>query len=226
MKDKQENKLSMYYAVQKVCSANSGVWSGLPAFVTAFADFETNIGKIEDALEAQEKNITGVSKDKDAIGTLMVEKALQVGGAVFAYASDINDLTLKGKVDFSRTELKRVRDSIATQRCQLIHDEANGVIGSLGSYGVTGTDLSDLQTKIDAFASAVAAPRTAITERKGATDEIAKFLRKCDSILKSKLDKLMNQFKVSAPRFYKLYFDARIIVDIGIRHEDETPPTT
>jgi len=145
---------------------------------------------------------------------------------VFAYASDIEDLTLQGKVDFSPSELKQVRDSITLQRCQLIHDEANGVIGSLGSYGVVAGDLTDLQAKIDAYAGAVAAPRTATAEHKGATDEIAKFIKKCDSILKNKMDTLMKNFKVSNPRFYKLYFDARIIVDIGIRHEDETPPTT
>src|SRR3970040_101173 len=125
MKAKQENKLSMYYAVRKVCSENIGVWNGLPAFVSAFGDFETNIGKIEEALETQETNITGVSLSKDAVEDLMIDKALEVANGVFAYASDINDLTLKGKVDYSRSDLKKVRDSIIIQRCQLIHDEAS-----------------------------------------------------------------------------------------------------
>ena len=64
MNGKQENKLSMYYAVQKVCSANNGVWNGLPAFVTAFGDYMTNIGKIEGALEVQETKIKGVTVNK------------------------------------------------------------------------------------------------------------------------------------------------------------------
>jgi hypothetical protein len=53
MKTKQENKLSMYHTVQKVCSVNNGVWGGLPAFVNAYGDLEANIGKIETALEVQ-----------------------------------------------------------------------------------------------------------------------------------------------------------------------------
>jgi hypothetical protein len=224
MRAKQENKLSMYYAVQKVCKANNLVWNGLPAFVTAFGDYETNIGKIEDALGAQEKNITGVSQDKDAIEDSMIDKALEVANAVFAYASDKGDFTLKGKVDFSRSDLKQVRDSFAMQRCQIIKDEATLIVAALASYGVTANDLKTLQTRIDAFGGILAAPRTAITERKGATDEIGKLLRKVDGILTNKLDKLVEKFKVPSPEFYRLFFDARKIVNIGTRHEE--PPTT
>lgn len=46
-KPKQENKRSMYIAVQKVRNKNNSVWSGLPAFVTAFGEFETTIAYID-----------------------------------------------------------------------------------------------------------------------------------------------------------------------------------
>lgn len=226
MRAKQENKLSMYYAVQKVCSENIGVWNVLPAFVTAFDEFKTNIGKIEEALEAQETNIKGFSLSKDAYEDQMIDKALEIANGVFAYASDINDLTLKSKVDFSRSDLKQARDTIVIQRCQLIHSEASAILKSLGNYGITDVELKDLQMKIDAFALILAAPRTAITERKGATDEIGKLLHKVDGILTDKLDKLAEKFKVPSPEFYRLFFDARITVTLGTRHEDPgTPPS-
>ena len=225
MKSSQENKLSMYFAVQKVCKANSSVWSGLPAFVTAVANFETNIGSIKDTLEAQGKNIFGVSQDKSFIKDTMIDKTLQVANAVFAYATEINDLTLRGKVDFSRSELKKTRDSFTLQNCQLVRDEANAIIGVLAPYGIVALDLTDLQNKIGAYASILAGPRTAITERKGATAEITNLFRKTDVILKGKMDKLMEKFKISTPKFYKLYFDSRIIVDLGTRHDDFPPPS-
>lgn len=102
---------------------------------------------------------------------------------------------------------------------EIIHDEANAIVSLLGSYGIGATDLSDLQTKTDAFTGVLAAPGTAITERKGATDEIGKLLRKTDVILNNKIDKLMEKLKGTSPEFYRLYFDARIIVDTGIRHK-------
>ena len=219
MKSKQENKLSMYYAVQRVCNANPLVWGGLPAFVTAFNDLKTSIGKVENILKIQERGILGVAKDKNVIRDSMIDLTLRIAGAVFAYASDTNNLILKGKVDFSRSELRHERDSFCIQHSQAVADEANNVIGALGTYGILPADITLLRSKAADFTSALSAPRTAIAERKGATDEIGKQMRKTDVILKEKLDKLIEKFKVSNVDFYKLYFDARRIVDIGIRHK-------
>ena len=52
------------------------------------------------------------------------------------------------------------------------------------------------------------------------TYEIGKLLRKVDGILTNKLDKLVEKFRVPSPEFYRLFFDARKIVNIGTRHED------
>lgn len=225
MKSKQENKLSMYYAVQRVCSANTPVWGSLPAFVNAFNELKTSIGKVESILKIQERGILGVAKDKDAIQDSMIDLALRISGAVFAFASDTNNLILKGKVDYSRSELKQVRDSICSQRCMSIADEANSVIGALGTYGILPADITTLKSKVVDFTNALAAPRTAITERKGATDELEKQIKKTDTVLKEKLDKLIERFKTTSSDFYKLYFDSRKIVNIGVRHEPDVPPT-
>ena len=44
-------------------------------------------------------------------------------------------------------------------------------------------------------------------------------LKETDKILKEQLDKLMTQFKISNPEFYQHYFNARMIIDLGIRHK-------
>ena len=185
---------------------------------------KTSIGKVENILKIQERGILGVAKDKTALKDSMIDLTLRIAGAVFAYASDTNNLILKGKVDFSRSELRQERDSFCIQHCQGVGDEANTVIGPLASYGILPADITTLRTLVANFTSALSAPRTAIAERKGATDEIGKQVRKTDAILKEKLDKLIEKFKVSNVDFYKLYFDARRIVDIGIRHKPTSVP--
>lgn len=230
MKNAQENKLSMYYAVQKVCNANTSVWSGLPGFVTAFNGFESNIIKIKSAIEVQETKLKGIALKKEQLEDLMIDKALEVANAVFAYATDQSDLALKEKMNFTRSEFKRTRDSVVVEKCRLIHDEANVIIGSLASYGITPATLTTLTTRINDFSGNVAAPRTSITERKGATSELVELFAENDLILKSKLDKLMEQFKTTQPKFHKLFFNARIIVDLGTRFDkeeevDDGPPS-
>lgn len=228
MKSNQENKLSMYYTVQKVCSANNGVWNTLPAFVTAFNEFEKNLRRIRAVLGVQETNIQGVALKKESVKDSMIDKGLEIGNSVFAYASYTNDLELKSKVDFSRSELTQVRDSIALERCQMIYNKAAALIASLGDYGVKDVDLQELKTRIDRYADVLAAPRTSITERKSATLELSELIRNTNKILKEKLDKLMEKFRAGNTEFHTLYFNARKTVNIGIRHEDDgiDPPSS
>jgi hypothetical protein len=225
MNKNQENKLSMYYVVRKVCTDNNSVWSGLTAYATAFGNFTANITALEAALEKQLQATTGYAKNKRATEEAMVDKAIEIAKAVFAYAKNQNDTVLQAKVNYSRSDLLRERDSVTMQLCQGVKDEAQPLVGALGPYGVTNTDLTQLQTLIDAFDAANPTPRAAITSRKRATDAISKLEKDIDDILKGVMDPLMENFKATQPDFYKLYFDARIIVDTGSRSSDDDAST-
>jgi len=223
MTDDQENKLSMALAVQTVVNNNNSVWSGLPAFVTAFGDLETVIGDVQSIRVNQEKDTKGVTKDKGSVEADLIEKTLEVRAAVSAYATDNNDNTLKEKVNYSPSALKQARDTILRDICQLIHDESNTVISGLADYGVVAADLTELQTLIDAYNDVVAAPREAITSRSTATRELKNLIGQMDVILKDRLDMLMETFKKDHPKFHTQYTNARIIVNLGGRSTGEEP---
>ena len=82
MTDKQENKRSMYIAVQKVCNKNNSIWSGLPAFVDAFGDFETTIADIDMQRQIQEGKTTGITENKQKEEDEMIQISLEVAAAV------------------------------------------------------------------------------------------------------------------------------------------------
>lgn len=215
MKNSQENKLSMYFAVQKVCADNNSVWNGLPAFVSAFTAFEDIIQGIQDQRVIQEMDTKGVTLDKGSAEEDLIDQALKVSTAVHAYATEINDNTLREKINYVRSDFTKARDTILIDICQLIHDEANSVVGSLSDYGVTAAELTLLQGKIDDYEAIVAGPRNAITDRSTATSELEKLFVSGDDVLTNKLDKLLNQFAQSDPEFYTQYGNSRKIVDMG-----------
>ncbi|MEO8066942.1 MAG: hypothetical protein ABI599_04535 [Flavobacteriales bacterium] len=99
--------------------------------------------------------------------------------------------------------------------------EANAVAAALVPYGIAAADLTAAQALIDAYVTVVSAPRTAITIRKGATAAIEELVGANMDILNDRMDKLMPEFKPSAPDFHQEYFDARIIVDLGGKEEEE-----
>ena len=205
MTDDQENKLSMGLAVQKVVNQNNGIWSGLPAFVTAFSDYEAIIADIQNNRVVQEKDTKGVTLDKGSAEEALIEKTLVVSTGTYAYAVATNNNTLKEKVNYSPSDLRRSRDTILRDICQLIHDEANAVIGDLADYGILPADLTDLQNKINAYNNAIAAPREAITDRSRATEELKEHFKRMDVVLNDRMDKIMEQFKKDNPKFHRQY---------------------
>ena len=215
MNNYQENKLSMYFAVQKVCADNNSVWNGLPAFVSAFTAFEDVIQGIQDQRVIQEMDTKGVTLDKGSAEEELIEVALKVATAVHAYATEINDNTLREKINYAPSDFTKARDTILIDICQLIHDEANGVVGNLSDYGVTAAELTSLLGKIADYEAIVAGPRNAITDRSTATSELEKLFLSGDDVLTNKLDKLLNQFTQSDPEFSTQYTSSRKIVDMG-----------
>ena len=111
--------------------------------------------------------------------------------------------------------MARGRDTEVHTKCQLIHDKADPIIGSLADYGLVAADLTDLQSKIDSYMDIIPKPRTAISNKKTATSDLTIHFTEADSLLNDMLDKLMEQYKTSDAEFYITYFNARLIVDLG-----------
>ena len=209
----------MILAVLQVCFKHALTWTGLVPYKTAHDELKANVASIENATQVQENVLVGIALDKRFKKDAMVKKTLEVAQGVFAYAEDQGDVILRAQVDFSKSDLLKERDAVIGQVCQNIHDTSNGVIASLGAYGLVAADLVELQAGIDAYVAVIASPRTAVTVRKGATAEIDALVKDSMKILNNRMDMLMPEFETSAPEFFQEYFDARIIIDLGGKEE-------
>ena len=215
MDKKQENQLTMFYAVEKTLERHTAVWSGVPAMATATTEYGANIASLEACVEKQVIDIRGFARAKAEAEAAMAALTLQVAGGVRAYATVVGDSVLADKMNVTRSALVRHRDSVVAQHCQGIHTEATAVVGSLADYGVLPATLTALQEAIDAYVAAITAPRNAITQRKGATAELRMLLKDTTKLLVKRLDSLVEQFRMSQPVFYRDYHNSRMIVDLG-----------
>jgi hypothetical protein len=162
----------------------------------------------------------------------MIVTALEVAGCVFAYAFDQGNADLQAKVNYSETDLLRIRDGEIGPVCQGIHDEAGKIVASLGDYGVDAPLLTDLQDKITAYGGNAGKPRSATGTKKAATTSLDAEIVSTRQVLEAKIDKLAAKFKVSQPDFFNEYTAARVIVDQPGGHKGKngngngkTPPT-
>ena len=151
--------------------------------------------------------------------------AFEIGAAVHAFAVTTQDFALEGRVDFSRSTIVNGRESSVLARARDIHAAATAVGGDLVDFGITPAKLLAFKKKIDAFEATLGKPRQQIATSSAATTTLSQQFSEADAILNKRLDKLVFQFKESAPDFFNAYQTARSIVDIrGTRKTSKPTP--
>jgi len=221
MKDIQENKLSMYLAVKLVCEKYNTTWAALPAFSDAFTEFRNKLKDLQKVVKKQTTNITGVAKDKVQEKEEMILKALQVTSAIYAFAKTTGNDELASQVKFSPSQLRFTRDALLLEFCHHILDMANENAAEIVPYGIAAADITELESEINDFELIIAKTRETLGTRVDATKDITVRMKDIDGILKNRLDQLMLKYKITNSTFYAKYKNARMIIDLGIRHEKE-----
>jgi hypothetical protein len=87
----------------------------------------------------------------------------------------------------------------------------------LADHGVTSAKLTALKKKIDGFDTISTKPRQSVAKRSAATTRLPVLFRKACRCLSKQLDRLMVQFKSTAPEFYAKHQAARSVVSTGTR---------
>jgi len=217
MTQNQENKFSMYNAVKQVTNFHSEVWDNFPAFKDQFNMLKTQIQNIHETVMVQRKTTTGVTKDKKNARDNAVKNGLIVSESTFAYASVIGDNKTADRVSFRFSDLNKGRDSEVLADLRVIYEIAQQNIDALPDYGINQENLNEFHGLIEAYASCLENPRQAVTNKARATKKLKEQFSLADTILKDRLDRLVNRYKESHPDFWNQYKFARKILDLGHR---------
>ena len=209
----QEAKLSMYRTVELFCDTNNAVASTIPALATAISEFKTKVADIISTEQLAAANLTGIAADKTNLKMNLTQIAADIAAAVFAMASSNNNQTLKKEVDYSVSDLRRIRGEELAPRCRIIHARANANEAALAEYGINKSRIAALNAAIDAYSAQTTKPRNAVTERSTLKSNLSTTFRATDKILKEIMDKLVLNLRDSNPDFVKTYKSARIIID-------------
>lgn len=217
MKAVQSNKLKRVQTLKGVLDEHEDTWSTLPAFGRAVTDLGTLIPQITGTVQVQISTPDAAGEKRLARETLG-DTAAEVAAAVFSYAEENDDAELSGRVDLSRSDIIKGRDSSVVARCRDIHAAATEHLADLADSGVTAAKLTALKKQTDAFEGLQTKPRQNQAKRSAATRLMPTLLNKADRVVNRRLNKLVVQFKTTAPDFYNAYQTAVSIVDSGTGH--------
>lgn len=213
MDSKQEAKFNMYQVVIMRCDDNIAIVDLNTAFKNAFTDFKAISAQIGAKAQTAGSVITGIAANKSISKNALCSNAARIAGLIYAFASKTGNIELKQAVNFSKTDLMRLKDGEHAPVCQNIHDAGVANKPALADYGVTNAKLAELQTAIDGYTGEVSRPRAAIVDRKVTKAQIKELFKQADAILVEQMDNLIEDFAESNAEFVAQYKAARIIVD-------------
>jgi hypothetical protein len=215
MTNEQFNFLDMVEADLAILQQYNAIVTGsvkLSALVTAVKNTHSSILSTAGIQSLINK---GPTTTKNSLLIDAATKADHVCCGVKAYADDINDETLLGSMHYTYNSLIKDTTNQSIVDMQAIHDKAAAIaIALLTPFNVVATDLTDLQTAINAFTTGAPQKRALVVNTSVATTQLPPLFTLQRKQLK-KLDHMVNTFKKSQPTFVANHFNARKIINLG-----------
>jgi hypothetical protein len=185
--------------------------------------FGTISSKHAEALAA-----TGGGADAKASAEAALESgAFTLTRALAVHFKKSGDLDRRGKVDFTKTDLIKLRDRDLIDQATAIRDLATAALSEAGAAGrgVTAARIAILSASIAAFTELLNHPRGQIVNRSTLLKEVETDTAALLEDLRD-LDDLVLQFEgtESGPRFIQAWKKARIIIDAGHGPGEEEAP--
>ena len=218
------NKLVMYHAVQSHLDRNKSMWTSVPAMATTINDFELLLAEIENYIQLTSGNKKGIAQQKATQQGLVIAHAYELSSLLYAMAIKKNDAILAAKVDFTETDLLKMRDDNLVTTCRNILEFATEHLAGLIAYEVTSDELIVLKEEINRFAENLTTGRVSVSERKAANEKLKIVFLQVDALLKKQLDRIMVRYRKTEPDFYTTYQNLRRIINYGVRHEKTKAP--
>ena len=214
----------MYRSTVELLEKNTTKTASLPAFEVSFGKFGTLVDQIGDKEKERMGKTSGKANARDECEDALVLGTVIVSSALTAYANSIGNAQLKAAVKVSESQLRYARTNEQLNLAKMVLDLATANLAALGPFGVTQAILEDLKARIAAYDAATKQVSSGMAERVGARTAVSDLFIQADQILKDELDRMMQFFRVSAPEFYNDYRAARVIRDIGVRHNKAGQP--
>ncbi|MBP1641045.1 MAG: hypothetical protein H6Q17_2628 [Bacteroidetes bacterium] len=211
MNKQQKSALSMFRRVYDFLVKNLALLSTLPMFTKLLEALELLLKQIEVLGEQQEKDISGLTTQKENLRSDLIKKVVETVKRIKAYAVLNDKEALLQEVDYSETLLNRYTPNDLVNGCMVIYNAGQKNLSVLAEYGVTADTQTVLKSAIDAFKVGSEVPKEGTIEKKQTTDQLEKAIADTTAVLK-KIDLLVDMLENTQPELFNEYYDTRPVV--------------
>jgi hypothetical protein len=218
MNTKCINCLNMFQTTQACLEANESVYKNVPAVVTTSGELDDLVTAILTAQRAQ-ASAEGLAAAKTSVREDLAEAAYEIASLVHACAQQHGVEEVASRTDLSRTDVQSGKEAKFIDRIKGILDDAALLVDDLGDCGVTPAKLKALKDLVAKFEKVKPLPRNGVSDGSSATRRLSVLFARTSKLLRTRLDRLVVQFKKTNPEFYEAYQTARKIVKLAATHD-------
>ena len=209
--NRQTNRFQMMLSVQSFMDNHQPIWSSIPIISSFKSSLDDQILGIKEQLQASGTDTRGMTTNKNQLKEQIADKTAALSGALAAYAAVTNANGVMGYL--TKTQVASMRDVNLPEEISRFITVVKQSLAELADYGISETQVTDLESSVDDFRELVGQPRMIRSQANSAKREANTLINDVMDLLNNKLDKVLLQFKFTNPSFYDGYERARVIVD-------------
>lgn len=183
------------------------------------------IAAIDEAAQNQQTPTTGAAVDKASARDGLESVLFLTSEALGVFATTGNDNDIVALTDLTPSTLHKFGDEELANRATTVLETVNAKKTDLAAYHVTQAKIDELTHALQVFKTSKQKPRQVVAGRTAETQSLASLIRDARGLLRNKIDRLVNTFQLSDPKFVAAYRSARVIVDRPATHASPKPPT-
>ena len=210
-----EDYLFMYLKVRNHYLANFSVMDTVTTLQAEYVSFNQKVDTFINLLANSTADTSGYTADKENKRIALENLSLKISNALSAYAISINNSQLHKLADYPTSYFKKASSEDLIARAKALYLQASPVFGLLIPFGATSTDVTNLNSALNAFVLANPQVSVAIDIRKENAVEAEKTRIAILNQLNNKIDVLVRVFETTNPLLYNLYLSARALDTTG-----------
>ncbi len=202
----------MYLSTQAFLDTNASIWSGIPRVVNFKNLLDEIISRIHAKTETTKLDV-GVTQKKDQLKDVIANKTSMLSGILQIIAAEQNDMDLVKAIKVCKSDILRLKESDVDATVNNITTKATENIELLADFGVTQDIITELNASVEDFNVLIGKPRTILSQKYAALNNIEELFAEGNDVLKLKMDNAMAIFRDLQSEFYTGYQSARTIID-------------
>ena len=218
MDNKSINCLNMLQTTQACLESNESIYKDVPAVVTASGELDAIVGEILTTQRIQ-ASAEGLSAAKGTVRLKLAETAFELVSLVHACAQENGMEEVAQRSDLSLTAVQSGTEVEFIDRIKGILADVAELPDDPADWGVTPAKIKAVKDLAAKFEKVKPLTRSASAKGRSATLRLKVLFTRASKLLRTRLDRLVVQFKKSAPNFYEEYKSARTVVAQAATHE-------